>query len=590
MALPIEDYALISNCHSAALVGKNGSIDWLCFPCFDSAACFASLLGSHENGHWQIAPQQEFKTIRKYIDDTMVLETTFETVTGSCKIIDCMLMNSENPTLIRTIEGIEGVVQLDLELTIRFDYGNIVPWVRRNQNTFGINAIAGPDAIVVYSPIELHGKNLHTAAEFQIESGERKSFTLMWYSSHLPTPCELEDPYQNLKETISWWENWSSRGTYQGFDTPAVKRSLLTLKALNYQPTGAIVAAPTTSLPENIGGVRNWDYRYGWIRDSSFTLLALLSAGHKEEAIRWNDWLLRAVAGTPSQMNIMYGIRAERRLTELELDWLSGYENSKPVRIGNDAYTQFQLDVYGEFLASAYLAQENGITLSDNTWRISRKMIEFVCNNWQEPDEGIWEIRGPRKHFTHSKVMAWVALHYAIESAIQFNLECNLEKWIKVRDEIHQDICEKGFDKELNSFVQYYGSKELDASLLLMSHFGFLPHTDPRIIGTVEAIQKHLMQNGLLLRYKTQSHVDGLPGNEGCFIACSFWLVHNLNLIGRHDEAMELYQYLQSLRNDVGLFAEEYSPVLKRMLGNFPQGLSHIAHINAAMGYQLPKT
>lgn len=590
MSLPLEDYALISNCHSAALIGKNGSIDWLCFPCFDSAACFAALLGTRDNGNWQICPKEDFKSTRKYYEDTMVLETIFTTKSGSVKLIDCMLMERDCPTLVRTVEGIEGKVELDFELTIRFDYGSIVPWVRRLPDGTGINAIAGPEAIVIYSPVKLHGKNMHTAASFELSKGEQKSFVLYWYPSHLPTPQVMKDPWYEVEITILWWKNWIKKSSYEGFDASAVKRSLLTLKALNYEPTGAIVAAPTTSLPENIGGVRNWDYRYGWIRDSSFTLLALLSAGFKEEAIRWNEWLLRAVAGTPSQMNIMYGIRAERRLTELELEWLPGYENSSPVRIGNEAYSQFQLDVYGEFLASAYLAQVNGITLNDNTWRIARKMVEFVCESWMEPDEGIWEVRGPRRHFTHSKVMAWVALNYAILSARDFHLECDMEKWLQVRDEIHEDICIKGFDKELNSFVQFYGSKELDASLLLLTHFGFLPHDDPRIIGTIEAIQKHLTRDGLLLRYNTQSKVDGLPGSEGCFIACSFWLVYSLRTIGRHDEAMELYNHLQSLRNDVGLFAEEYSPVHKRMVGNFPQGLSHIAHINAAMDYKLPRT
>ena len=538
MSVPLEDYALISNCHSAALVGKNGSIDWLCLPCFDSSACFAKLLGTQDNGCWQIHPKDPYETKRNYFKDTMVLETIFTTSTGSCRLIDCMLMESESPTLMRTIEGIDGEVDLEFKLTMRFDYGSIIPWVRRNPDGSGITAIAGPEAITIYSPIPLHGKNMHTEASFKVRPEEKKSFTLYWYPSHLCAPAPHVDLDQQLLKTISWWKNWSSQCTYHGFDEEAVKRSLLTLKALNYEPTGAIVAAPTTSLPEELGGVRNWDYRYGWIRDTSFTLLALLSAGYKEEAVQWNKWLLRAVAGTPSQMNIMYGIRAERRLTELELEWLVGYENSAPVRIGNDAYTQFQLDVYGEFLASIYLAQVNGITLNDNTWRIAKKMIAFVCENWMMPDEGIWEIRGPRKHFTHSKVMAWVALHYGIESAKEFKLSCNMSEWIKIRDIIHQDICQNGFDQELNSFVQYYGSKELDASLLLLTHFGFLPPEDPRMIGTIEAVQKYLMKDGLLLRYISKNHIDGLPGLEGSFIACSFWLVGNLNLIGRYDEAM----------------------------------------------------
>ncbi len=586
MAQRLEDYALLSDCHSSALVGKNGSIDWLGFPCFDSAACFASLLGTDENGRWLICPQGTFKSDRKYVEDSVVLETTFYTDQGSVKLTDCMLKDDKDPTLIRLVEGLEGSVEMNMDLAIRFEYGSIVPWVRRNNGNTGIHAIAGPEALVLYSPVKLRGKNYRTCATFTVNAGEKKSFELMWYPSHKSIPPKIENPEEHVQATIDNWRSWLKRCHYKGFDEASVKRSLLTLKALTYAPTGAIIAAPTTSLPEDIGGTRNWDYRFSWIRDSSFTLYALIKGGHEEEALRWKEWLLRAVAGTPSQVNIMYGIRGERRLTELELHWLPGYENSRPVRIGNAAYNQFQLDVFGELILTAHLGRKNGIAISEDNWRIEQKMVKYVCEHWQDPDEGIWEVRGGKRHFTHSKVMAWVALEYATESAKSFHLPGEIEEWEKIRDEIHKDICEKGFDQELNAFVQSYGSKELDASLLMMAHVKFLPITDYRIIGTVEAIQKKLTRDGHVLRYLSEKKVDGLPGTEGSFIACSFWLVDNLRMMGRKDEAMELYQKIKCIKNDVGLYAEEYAPELKRMVGNFPQAFTHIAEVISAMGFQ----
>ena len=586
MSTPIEDYALLSNCHSAALVGKDGSIDWLCFPCFDSAACFASLLGNPENGRWLLSPtDSQFEVTRKYIHHSMVLETIYKTPTGSCKVTDCMVMGQEPPTLIRSVEGLEGVIELKTEFILRFDYGSIVPWVRRNIDSNGIHAVAGPDAVVLYSDVLLRGENLHTTATFTITPEDVKNFTLIWYPSHSKIP-NLKRPVSKIHKTIKWWQKWSAKSRYKGVDEEGVMRSLLTLKALSYAPTGAIVAAPTTSLPEEIGGSRNWDYRYGWIRDSSFTLLAFLRAGYKEEAIHWNQWLLKAVAGTPSQVNLMYGIRGERRLTELELNWLPGYENSRPVRIGNEAYTQFQLDVFGELIATAHFGRFYGIPIDDNAWRIESKMVEFVIQHWKDPDEGIWEVRGPRRHFTHSKLMAWVALKHAVDAVKEYNLKGDVALWEKVRDEIHQNICENGYDPELNSFVQFYGSKKMDASLLMMPLVGFLPITDKRMVGTINCIEKTLVKDGLVKRYTPDQSIDGQSGSEGTFLPCSFWLVRCYSIMGRHQEAFELYQKLQGLRSDVGLYAEEYSTVDKRMVGNFPQAFSHITQILAAMGLE----
>ncbi len=583
MSKPLEDYGLISNCLSAALVGKDGSIDWLCLPCFDSAACFASLLGNKENGHWKISPAEDYKISRRYIEESMVLETLFETSRGSCKLIDCMLIGEDHPTLVRSIQGLTGEVEMQMEFIVRFDYGSIVPWVRRNKNSDGIHAIAGPDGLVLYSPITLQGENLHTLGKFICQAGQEINFNIIWYDSHNTIPPNISKPTKKIQATIDWWKKWCSHNTYNGFHSEEVLRSLITLKGLTYHPTGAIVAAPTTSLPESLGGSRNWDYRFGWIRDSSFTLMALLRAGYAEEASRWNEWLLRAVAGTSSQLNIMYGIRAERRLTEIELPWLDGYENSRPVRTGNAAYKQFQLDVYGELVATGYVGRHYGLKFNEDAWRIEANAIKYICEHWTEPDEGIWEVRGKSRQFTHSKLMAWVALKYAIESVEKHGVTGDINYWRIICEKIHQDICSKGFDQELNAFVQYYGSKELDASLLMMGLVGFLPMDDPRIIGTVEAIRKTLSRDGFLLRYLPNPDLDGLTGVEGCFIPCSFWLVRNLILMGRKEEALELYEKLCSTKNDLGLFAEEYSTFHKRMVGNFPQAFTHISHINAAM-------
>lgn len=583
MALLIEDYALLSDCNSAALVGKNGSIDWLCLPSFDSAACFAALLGDENNGRWLIAPKGEFHSRRQYVDGTTVLETTFESSQGLCRLTDCMLVKDETPTLVRILEGLSGEVDVQMEFVIRFDYGSIVPWVRRLQNSHqGIRAIAGPEAIALTSAVPLKGKDLRTVAEFKVKAGEQLPFVLQWYPSHKPEPYPVENPYVAVRKTIYWWKEWSDRCQHDSCDRAGVKRSLITLKALTYAPTGGIVAAPTTSLPESIGSNRNWDYRFSWIRDSTFTLYALLNAGYRDEAQRWNMWLLRAVAGTPSQVNIMYGINGERRLTEVELDWLAGYQGSKPVRIGNAAYKQMQIDVFGELMDTRDLARRSGLYHDENSWRIEKEMLKYLCQNWASPDEGIWEIRGPRRHFTHSKVMAWVAVDRAVRAVQNFGMEGPMDEWIALRDKIHRDVCENGFDRSLNSFVQSYGSKELDASLLMISLVGFLPPDDPRSVGTVNAIQKNLMQDGLVLRYRTHPEIDGLPSGEGSFLACTFWLIDNLVLLNRRKEAEEFYKNVVSLRNDVGLFSEEYSMRDKRMLGNFPQALSHIAHVNSA--------
>ncbi len=582
MALPIEDYALIGDCRSAALVGRDGSIDWLCFPRFDSAACFAALLGTSDNGHWAIAPKGRYESSRRYLDGTMVLETTFRTEAGSCRLTDCMLVGDAAPTLIRVVEGLEGTVTMDLTLTIRFDYGAIVPWVRRLAGRQGISAVAGPEALLVASPVPLTGQNMSTKAEFTVSAGETLPFTLIWHLSHEPLPGLPAEPLAEVRRTVDWWKEWSSRSTYDGIDKPAIERSLLTLKALTYEPTGGIVAAPTTSLPETLGGQRNWDYRYSWIRDSAFTLQALLVAGYRQEAQQWNQWLLRAVAGTPSQMNIMYGIGGERRLTELTLPWLGGYEGSLPVRIGNAAYAQQQLDIYGELMAASDLARRAGLAHSADFWRVELKLIEYLSAHWNDPDEGIWEMRGPKRHYTHSKVMAWLGLDRAIKAVQDYGLEGDLAAWKPLRARIHADICEHGFNRSLNSFVQTYGSEDLDASLLMIPIWEFLPPSDPRVTGTVAAVEKYLMEDGLVLRYRPKNPADPLHGKEGTFLACSFWLVNCYSLLGRHEEAEALFGRLNGLRNDVGLFAEEYSPTHKRQVGNFPQSFSHIGHVVAA--------
>jgi GH15 family glucan-1,4-alpha-glucosidase len=581
MTLLIEDYALIGNNATAALIGRNGSIDWLCFPRFDSTACFAALLGSPDNGHWSIAPKATHpKVSRRYREGTLVLETEFSTPEGTVVLIDCMDRRDGHQDVIRLVRGIRGRVPMQMELTVRFDNGTVVPWVSRLEDN-RLCAIAGPDRIVFGTTVAHRGEDLKTWADFEVEEGQTIPFALTWSHSFgpLPSPIDAAAAVENVADV---WKKWSSKHTFKGPYAEAALRSIITLKALTHHETGGIVAAATTSLPEQMGGIRNWDYRFCWIRDATYTLYALIESGFMDEARAWRDWLLRAVAGKPDRMQIMYGIAGERRLTEFELAELPGYQASRPVRIGNAASGQLQLDVYGEFLDSLYLARRKGLPKSDAGWELGRALVRYLEKIWTQPDEGIWEIRGPRRHFVHSKVMAWVALDRAVRIAQDFGADGPLDRWVKLRGDIHDEVCRLGFSRELNSFVQYYGSKELDASLLLLPLVGFLPPQDPRIKGTVAAIEKNLMQGGLVARYNTTSSVDGLTGNEGSFLACSFWMVDNYVLQGRIDEARSLFQHLLSLRNDVGLLAEEYDAKENRQLGNFPQAFSHLALVNSA--------
>jgi GH15 family glucan-1,4-alpha-glucosidase len=580
MASRIEDYALIGDCHTAALVSREGSIDWLCFPRFDSGACFAALLGRPEHGRWLLGPQNAVRALRRhYRDSTLVLETEFDTDEGTLALIDFMSVRDGVPSLSRIVEGRGGQVPVHTEFIIRCDYGSIVPWVQRIDG--GILAIAGPDSLVLRTPAPMRGEDYTTVADFSVAAGQRIPFTLTWHPSHLPPP-EPVDTEKTLQEAEAWWRDWAGRCTYKGPYREAVVRSLITLKALTYSPTAGIVAAPTTSLPEKIGGVRNWDYRYCWLRDATFTLLAFLNAGYYDEARAWRGWLLRAVAGNPDATNIMYGLAGERRLPELELDWLPGYENSRPVRIGNAASRQFQLDIYGEVMDAMYQARRLGLEPAPAAWSRARALVDFVASVWEKPDEGNWEVRGPRRHFTHSKVMAWVAMDRAVKAVENFGVEGAVERWRQTRAAIHDQVCREGFNKELGSFVQSYGSKELDASLLLLPLVGFLPSSDPRLRGTVEAIERHLVKDGLVARYESQSSVDGLPPGEGVFLACTFWLADNLALLGRRADALRLFERLLTLRNDVGLLAEEYDPPSGRMVGNYPQAFSHIGLVNTA--------
>lgn len=577
----IEDYALIGDCHSAALVSRSGSIDWLCLPRFDSGACFAALLGEPKHGRWAITPRQAYSASRRYLPGTMVLETEFRAATGVCRVIDCMVIGDDAPTLIRTVEGVEGAVALGLELVIRFDYGSRVPWVRRLADD-SLLAIAGPDALQLHTPVRLHGEDLRSIGEFEVRAGQRLAFTLVWRGGQHEGQPAPEDPETAVQRTVAWWQAWTERCTYTGVEAPLVQRSLLTLKALTFAPTGGIVAAPTTSLPELIGGVRNWDYRYCWLRDATFTLYALLTCGYREEACHWREWLIRAVAGTPSQLNIMYGISGERRLPEFELPWLPGYEGSRPVRVGNAACDQLQLDVFGEVMDTLHLARRSGLEFSEDSWRVQRGMLEYLERAWVEPDEGIWEVRGPRRHFTHSKVMAWVAFDRGIRAVEEFGRPGPVERWRAARTRIHAEVCARGYDAGLGSFVQSYGSQEVDASLLMLSLVGFLPASDPRIAGTVAQIERTLLQGGLVRRYLPDPAHDGLPCSEGVFLACSFWLVDNYLLLGRRADAERLFERLIGLCNDVGLLSEEYDPGQRRLLGNFPQAFSHIALVNSA--------
>lgn len=580
MASRIEDYALIGDCRTAALVARDGSIDWLCAPRFDSGACFAALLGAPENGHWRIAPSAEIRRVgRRYRPGTLVLETEFETDAGTVVLVDAMAIDSETPTVLRLVEGKRGQVAMRLELLVRFDYGSIVPWVRRIDG--GISAIAGPDKLHLRSGVEVHGENLTTVADFNVAQGDRLAFELAWHPSNQPPPPAI-DVARAIENADVWWRRWSSNCRCQGRDRDMVLRSLITLKALTYAPTGGIVAAPTTSLPEWLGGVRNWDYRYCWLRDATFTLYSMLISGFHDEARHWREWLLRSVAGDPSSLQIMYGLAGERRLTELELDWLPGFAGSRPVRIGNAACGQFQLDVYGEVFDVLHQARREGMAPSEDGWRIGRLLLEFLETAWQQPDEGIWEVRGGRRPFTHSKVMAWVAFDRAVKSIEQFGGIGPVERWRQVRDEIHAQVCREGFDSGENTFVQSYGSTLLDASLLMIPLVGFLPADDPRVAGTVEAIERELMEDGFVRRYATESTVDGLPPGEGAFLPCTFWYADNLALMGRQAEARQIFDRLLAICNDVGLLAEQYDPQSKRQLGNFPQAFSHVSLINTA--------
>ena len=581
MASRIEDYALIGDCETAALVAKDGSIDWLCWPRFDSEACFAALLGTPENGRWQIAPVAEPSSItRQYRGDSLILETRYETDEGSVVLIDFMPLRGTNPDVVRIVAGERGQVRMRTELTIRFGYGRAVPWVSRIDDTC-TQAISGPDMVVLRSPADVHGEDMKTVGEFTVSEGERVPFVLTYGPSHLAA-ADPVDPEAALEETETFWRTWIEQGRNHGEWSEAVRRSLLTLKALTYAPTGGIVAAPTTSLPEHIGGVRNWDYRFCWLRDATLTLLALMNSGFYAEAKAWRDWLVRAAAGSPEQIQILYGIAGERRTSEWEVEWLPGYEGSKPVRIGNAAHDQLQLDVFGEVMDALHQGRRGGLAATDSAWALQRALINHLLEVWREPDEGIWEVRGARQHFTYSKVMAWVAFDRGIKAIEHCGLEGPIDRWRAERERVHADVCTNGFNADMGSFVQSYGSTQLDASLLLMPTVGFLPVTDPRIRGTVAAIEDRLLVDGLVLRYNTAESSDGLPPGEGAFLACSFWLADVYVMQGRMDEARRLFQHLLDLRNDVGLLAEEYDPAAGRQVGNFPQAFSHISLLNTA--------
>jgi GH15 family glucan-1,4-alpha-glucosidase len=578
----IEDYALIGDTQTAALVGRDGSIDWLCLPRFDSGACFAALLGDREHGRWRLSPADDHTRVsRRYRPRTLVLENTFTTSSGTVTVTDCMPVRGQAPDVVRVVEGVAGRVEMQMDLVIRFDYGAFVPWVRRVDGA--LRAVAGPDALELRTPIETRGEGLATTANFEVAAGDRVPFVLTWHPSH-EQPPPVTDGVRAVEQTGSWWEEWSSHCATTGELHDLVLRSLITLKALTHAPTGGLVAAATTSLPEDVGGTRNWDYRYCWLRDATFSLYALMLAGYESEAAAWRDWLLRVAAGAPDQLQIMYGPAGERRLPELSLDWLPGYEGSRPVRIGNAASRQFQLDVYGEVMDCLHQARRRGVENDPNVWALQRAVMEFLEGNWQEADEGIWEVRGPRRHFTHSKVMAWVAADRAVKAVEQVGLDGPVDRWRQLRGEIHDEVCARGFDPDRNSFTQSYGRPELDASLLMIPLVGFLPAADSRMAGTVAAIESGLCDDEFVHRYAGDSlgEVDGLPGREGAFLPCSFWLADNLALQGRVGEARALFDRLAGLANDVGLLAEEYDPALGRLVGNFPQAFTHVALVNTA--------
>jgi GH15 family glucan-1,4-alpha-glucosidase len=581
--LKIEDYALIGDGQTAALVGRNGSIDWLCWPRFDSPACFAALVGTPENGHWQICPEDPgYRARRAYRGRSLILETEFETAEGAVTLVDFMPVRSAQADLVRMVVGRRGRVAMRSEGALRFDYGASVPWVSLSADRKSLRAVAGPDMTLLCSPVALENRGGKTLASFEVGEGETFAFVLTHTASHLEVPKRV-DPAQALAGTEAYWKEWSARCKVEGRWAEPVCRSLITLKALIYGPTGGIVAAPTTSLPEKIGGVRNWDYRFCWLRDATLTLLALMNAGFYDEAHAWRAWLVRAVAGAPEQMQIMYGLAGERRLPELEIPWLAGYEGSEPVRVGNGAATQLQLDIYGELIDTLYQACKGGLDGDDVAWSLQRALLGHLEKAWIEPDHGLWEVRGPPRHFTYSKVMAWVAFDRAVKMVETFGMTGPVERWRELRRRIHVDVCRRGFSRKRNAFVQSYGSTELDASLLLIPLTGFLPSSDPRVLATIEAIRRELTVDGLVMRYRTHETIDGLPPGEGVFLACSFWLADALCMQGRWDEAEALFKRLVGLVNDVGLLAEEYDPAAKRFLGNFPQAFSHVALINTAM-------
>ncbi|MGH3110170.1 MAG: glycoside hydrolase family 15 protein [Gaiellaceae bacterium] len=583
MAGRIEDYGMIGDLQTVALVSRHGCIDWMCVPRFDSGAIFAALLGTAENGHWTMQPAGEFHSpARRYRGDTLVLETDFETGSGTARMLDFMPPRGHTPDIVRIVEGVSGSVDMRMELALRFDYGSIIPWVRNLDGA--LVGVAGPDAISLRTPVELVGRDFRTYADFTVRAGQRVPFVLTWFPSHEPVP-EKVDAEQALAETVAYWTRWAQQCSLEGRWRDAVVRSLVVLKALVYEPTGGIVAAPTTSLPEALGGVRNWDYRYCWLRDATLTLLAFLRAGYLDEARDWRDWLLRAIAGSPSELQVMFGVAGERRLLEVELPWLCGYEGSRPVRIGNGASQQLQLDVYGEVVDALHTARVKGIAASDHAWAMSARLFDWLESGWREPDEGIWEVRGPKRHFTHSKVMCWVAFDRAVKAVDKLGRTGPVDRWRATRDEIKADVLAHGFNAELGAFVQYYGSDRLDASLLLIPLVGFLPARDERVLGTVAAIQRDLMRDGFVERYRADVEnvgVDGLPPGEGVFLPCSFWLVAVLAQQDRLDEAVELYERLLSLSNDLGLLSEEYDPESGRLVGNFPQAFTHLALVETA--------
>jgi GH15 family glucan-1,4-alpha-glucosidase len=583
MAPRIEDYALIGDCTTAALVSRAGSIDWLCWPRFDSPACFAALLDTPEAGRWRIGPaDQDGRITRRYRAGTMILETDFETDEGAVRLIDFMPVNAANSSIVRIVRGLRGRVSMCFELKLRFDYGEVVPWVTRLRTGFGVRAIAGPSLVVLHSTQVLEGRDLTTVSSFMVEADGEEFFVLSHGPSHLAAPA-VPDPDSALNATEAFWTDWCEHGTYRGPYREQVQRSLLTLKALTYAPTGGIVAAPTTSLPEELGGSRNWDYRYCWLRDATLTLLALMQAGYREEARAWSEWLRRSVAGSPGQIQTIYGLAGERRLPEWEVDWLAGYQGAKPVRIGNAAHTQLQIDIFGEVVDALYESSRGGLAPVQETWDLECAIVEHLMTLWHEPDESIWEVRGPRQQFTFSKILAWVALDRIVKGAEGRGHVERLDAWRALRDEIHETVCREGYNTDKQSFVQSFGSDVLDASVLMIPLVGFLPATDPRMRCTVAAIERELMHDGLVRRYLPHETEDGQSGSEGVFLACSFWLADNMALQGRHDDARALFERLLALSNDLGLLSEEYDPATQRQVGNFPQAFSHLALINTAL-------